>query len=364
MNICVPKERRTFEFRVGLTPSAVQMLTKEGHVCYVEHNAGVGAGFSDQEYEQSGARIVYTPHEVFGRADILCKVARPTYEELEWLRPEITIMGLLHLFSSRQDKIDLIQEKKITTIAYEQIQLPDGTQPVRKPLSQIGGRLVAQIGAHFLQNDAGGKGILLGGIGGVPPAEAVIVGAGVTGTTATRSFLGVGAHVTVLDTNLDALQHIHETFPGVATMVSTPRNLSMATSYADIVAACIQIPGERPPIIITREMIRGMRPRSLIMDVSIDEGGCVETSRPTTHEHPTFVEEGITHYCVPNMGSAVARTSTYAFLNTAFLYIKEVAEKGIEVAIQENPALEMGALIYKGELRRLPRIRTGVEEEE
>jgi alanine dehydrogenase len=364
MNICVPKERRTFEFRVGLTPSIVQMLTKEGHVCYVEHNAGVGAGFSDQEYELAGARIVYTPHEVFGRADILCKVARPTYEEIEWLRPEITIMGLLHLFSSRQDKIDLIQEKKITAIAYEQIQLADGTQPVRKPLSQIGGRLVAQIGAHFLQNDAGGKGILLGGMGGVPPAEAVIVGAGVTGTAATRSFLGVGAHVTVLDINLDALQFIHETFPGVATMVSTTRNLAMATSYADIVAACILVPGDRPPIIITREMIRGMRPRSLIMDVSIDEGGCVETSRPTTHEHPTFVEEGITHYCVPNMGSAVARTSTYAFLNAAFPYIKEVAEKGSEVAIQENPSLEKGAIIYKGELRRLPGIRTGIEEEE
>ena len=364
MNICVPKERRTFEFRVGLTPGAVQMLTKEGHICYVEHNAGVGAGFSDQEYERAGARIVYTPHEVFGRADLLCKVARPTYEELEWLRPEITIMGLLHLFSSRQDKIDIMQEKKITTISYEQIQLVDGSQPVRKPLSQIGGRLAAQIGAHLLQNDAGGKGILLGGIGGVPPAEAVIVGAGVTGTAATRSFLGVGAHVTVLDINLDALQTIHETFPGVATMVSNPHNLAKATSYADIVAACILVPGERPPIVITREMIRGMRPRSLIMDISIDEGGCVETSRPTTHEHPTFIEEGIMHYCVPNMGSAVARTSTHTFLNAAFPFIKEIAEKGTDLAVEENPAIESGAIIYKGELRRLPRLRASVEEEE
>jgi alanine dehydrogenase len=364
MNIGVPKERRTFEFRVGLTPGAVQMLTKEGHICYVEHNAGIGAGFSDQEYEQAGARIVYTPHEVFGRADLLCKVARPTYEEMEWLRPEITIMGLLHLFSSRQDKIDVMQEKQITAIAYEQIQLADGSQPVRKPLSQIGGRLVAQIGAHLLQNDAGGKGILLGGMGGVPPAEVVIVGAGVTGTAAARSFLGVGAHVTILDTNLDALQSIHETFPSVTTMVSNHRNLVRATAYADIVAACVLVPGERPPIVITREMIRGMKPRSLIMDVSIDEGGCVETSRPTTHEHPTFVEEGITHYCVPNMGSVVARTSTYAFLNAAFPFIKEVAEKGSDRAIEENPAIEMGAIVYKGELRRLPRMRALIEEEE
>ncbi|NJD58935.1 MAG: alanine dehydrogenase [Anaerolineales bacterium] len=364
MNICVPKERRTFEFRVGLTPGAVQMLTKEGHVVYVEHNAGVGAGFSDQEYEKAGARLVYTPHEVFGRADLLCKVARPTYEELEWLRSEITIMGLLHLFSSRQDKIDIIKEKNLTTISYEQIQLPDGSQPVRKPLSQIGGRLVAQIGAHLLQNDAGGKGIMLGGMGGVPPAEAVIIGAGISGTAAARSFLGVGAHLTMLDTNLDALQFIHETFPGVATMVSNPHNIARATSYADIVAACIQVPGDRPPIVISREMLRGMKPRSLIMDVSIDEGGCVETSRPTTHEHPTFIEEGIIHYCVPNMGSAVARTSTYAFLNAAFPFIKEIAEKGTELAIDENPAIETGALIVKGEVRRLPGMRAGLEEEE
>jgi alanine dehydrogenase len=301
---------------------------------------------------------------VFGRADLLCKVARPTYEELEWLRSEITIMGLLHLFSSRQDKIDLMLEKGITTISYEQIQLADGTQPVRKPLSQIGGRLAAQIGAHLLQNDAGGKGILLGGIGGVPPAEAVIIGAGTTGTAATRAFLGVGAHVTVLDTNLDALQLIHETFPGVATMVSNTHNLTLATSYADIVAACVLVPGERPPIVVTREMIRGMRPRSLIMDISIDEGGCVETSRPTTHEHPTFVDEGIVHYCVPNMGSAVARTSTYAFLNAAYPFINEIADKGVETAVADNPAIESGAIIYKGEMRRLLGGKADVEEEE
>ena len=364
MNICVPKERRTFEFRVGLTPGAVQMLTKEGHTCYVEHNAGVGAGFSDQEYESAGARIVYTPHEVFGRADLLCKVARPTYEELEWLRSEITILGLLHLFSSRQDKIEMMKEKMITAISYEQIQLSDGSQPVRKPLSQIGGQLVAQIGAHLLQNDAGGKGILLGGMGGVPPAEVVIVGAGVTGTAATRSFLGVGAHVTVLDTNLDALQSIHETFPGVVTMVSNPRNLTRATAYADIVAACILIPGERPPIVITREMIRGMKPRSLIMDVSIDEGGCVETSRPTTHEHPTFIEEGSHSLLRTKYGQCGCPDINICISKCCFSFIREIAEKGSDLAIEENPAIETGAIIYKGELRHLPRERTSLEEED
>ena len=195
MNIGVPKERRPFEYRVGLTPAGVQMLTKNQHTCYVEHNAGLGAGFSDHDYEQSGALIVYSPHEVFGRSDFLLKVARPLYDEIEWLRPNSTIAGLLHLGSTRQEKIDLLLQNQITAIAYEQIQLPDGTVPVRRPLSQIAGRLVAQIAARLLQNNAGGKGILLEGIAGVPPAEVVIIGAGIVGTYATRAFKGMGAHV-------------------------------------------------------------------------------------------------------------------------------------------------------------------------
>jgi alanine dehydrogenase len=357
MNIGIPKERRPFEFRVGLTPQAVQMLAEEGHLCYLEHNAGVGAGFSDQEYEQAGARVVYTPHEVFGRADLLLKIARPMYEELEWLRPGTTIMGLLHLSSSRLDKIQVLQDKQITAIPYEQIVLPDGTVPVRKPLSQIGGRLVAQISAHLLQNDAQGKGLLLGGIAGVPPAEVIILGAGVFGTYATRAFVGVGAHVTVMDTNYEALMHIHEENPNVITMMSNAINIKRITTFADVIVAGILVPNERTPIVITREMVRTMKPHSLIMDVSIDEGGCVETSRPTTHEHPTFIEEGVIHYCVPNIPSIVARTSTYAFLNAAFPYIQEIAEKGAEQAIADNPAIESGAAIIRGEIRHLPRLK-------
>jgi alanine dehydrogenase len=357
MNIGIPKERRTFEFRVGLTPAMVHMLNEDGHVVYVEHNAGMGAGFSDQEYEQAGARVVYTPHEVFGRADLLLKVARPTYEELEWLRPGVAIMGLLHLSSSRQDKIDVLVNKEITAIPYEQITLPDGSMPVRRPLSQIGGRLAAQISAQLLQNDSGGKGILIGGITGVPPAEVVIIGAGVVGLAALRAFNDIGAHVTVLDVDLNALEHVHEKYPNMVTMVSTSRNLARVTAYADVVVACILTKGELPPIIVTREMVRNMRPRSLIMDITIDEGGCVETSRPTTHEHPTFVEEGVVHYCVPNMPSVVARTSTYAFLNAAFPYIHEIASKGVDQAMADNPAFEHSASIYKGELRNLPRLK-------
>lgn len=364
MYIGVPKERRSFEFRVGLTPATIQMLVKYGHTCYVEHNAGEGAGFSDHEYELAGARVVYTAHEVFGRADLLLKVARPTYEELEWLRPGTTIMGLLHLFSSRQDKITKLQEKEVTAISYETISLPDGSLPVRHPLSQIGGRLAAQISAHLLQNDANGKGILLGGNAGIPPAEVVVVGAGVVGTYATRAFVGMGAHVTVLDSSLDALQRIYDAFPGVVTMRSTEHNLARTAAYADVLVACILIPNERPPQVITRAMVRSMRPRSLIMDVSIDEGGCVETSRPTSHDRPTFIEEGITHYCVPNIPSIVARTSTHAFLNAAYPYILEIANKGVDKALEDNPAIESGTVIYKGEARRLERLNFSAEEGE
>ena len=357
MNIGIPKERRPFEFRVGLTPAAVQMLAEDGHLCYVEHNAGVGAGFSDQEYELAGARVVYTPHEVFGRADLLLKVARPIYEELEWLRPGTTIMGLLHLSSSRLDKIKVLQDKEITAIPYEQITLADGTVPVRKPLSQIGGRLVAQISAHLLQNDAQGKGLLLGGIAGVPPAEVVIIGGGVFGTYATRAFMGIGAHVTVLDTNYESLIKINDEMPNVVTMISNPINVKKVTANADVVVGGILVPNERTPIVMTREMVRAMRPHSLIMDVSIDEGGCIETSRPTSHEHSTYIEEGVIHYCVPNIPSIVARTSTFAFLNAAYPYIQEIAEKGSDQAIADNSAIERGAAIIRGKIRHLPRLK-------
>ena len=356
MNICIPKERRPYEFRVGMTPAGVQMLISQGHTCYVEHDAGLGAGFSDLEYQQAGGRVVYTPHEIFGRADLLLKVTRPIYEELEWLRPGTILAGLLHLGSSRQDKLDLLLTKNITSIAYENITLPDGSVPVRRPLSQIGGRMAAQISARLLQNNEGGKGILLGGVVGVPPAEVVIIGAGTVGTCATLSFLGMGAHVTVLDSDFNALQVVFSQFPGIVTMISNPLNIARVCSYADVVVSAILVPGERPPIVITRDMVRSMKPRSLIMDLSIDEGGSVETSRPTTHEHPTFIEEGVLHYCVPNIPGIVARTSTHAFLNAAFPYILEIANKGIDAAIRDNPAIQYGVATAHGELKRISRL--------
>jgi alanine dehydrogenase len=363
MNIGIPKERRPFEYRVGLTPAAVKMLVEHDHTCYIEHHAGLGAGFSDQDYEQSGGRIVYSAHEVFGRADLLLKVARPLFDELEWMRQGTAFAGLLHLASARRDKVDIMLQKEITAIAYEQIQLPDGSLPVLRPMSQIGGRMSAQIAARLLQNNAGGKGILLSGLAGVPPAEVVIVGAGVFGTHAAQSFIGLGAHVTVLDTNLDALQTIYERFPGVTTVVSNPYTLLRACSYADVIVGAVLVLGERAPIVITRDMVKAMKSRALIIDASIDQGGCVETSRLTTHELPTFIEEGVIHYCVPNIPGVVARTAAYALVNAAFPYILEMADKGIETAINQNPALHWAVNTFKGEEVHLSRIIPAIQDE-
>ena len=356
MNIGVPKERRPFEFRIGLSPSGVDALTEQGHTCYVEHEAGTGAGYTDQDYERAGARIVYSCEEVFGRADLVLKIARPLQDELEWMQPEASLAGFLHLASTRQDRIDTLIEKKITAIAYEQIQLPDGSLPVLRPLSEIGGLMTAQIAARLLQNNWGGKGVLLGGIAGVAPAEVVIFGAGVAGTKATKAFLGLGAHVTVLDHNMEALQRLFDQYPSIVTIYSSRRNIERSVTYADVVVGAVLVPGERTPVLIKRDLLSKMKPRSIIIDLSIDQGGCFETSRPTAHDRPTYIEEGIVHFCVPNIPGVVGRASTQAFMNCALLYISEIANKGIEKAMKENTAIEVAVNTYKGEVRKLVRM--------
>ena len=361
MNIGIPRERRPYEFRVGLSPAGVEILCDQGHTVYVEDKAGEGAGFVNQEYEKVGARIVYSPEEVFGRADLLLKVSRPLKEELEWLQAGCILAGFLHFASAQRNKIDILLTKKITALAYEQIRLADGTLPVLRPFSQIGGLMAAQTAARLLQNSEGGKGILMGGVPGVPPAEVAILGAGVVGTYATQALLGLGAHVTLIDQNVQALQRIADRFPGIVTMISTQRNIERVTGYADVLVGAILTPGQRTPVLVTREMVRGMKPRSVIIDVSIDQGGCIETSRPTTHEHPTFVDEGVLHYCVPNMPGVVARTATHAFVNAALPYILEIAEKGMKMAMQDNPAIDIAVNTHAGKLHHLTPLTTGQE---
>jgi alanine dehydrogenase len=351
MNICIPKERRESDFRVALTPAGVKLLVQAGHTCYIEHEAGVGSGFTDYDYQQAGGKIAYRGEEVFGRADLLIKVSRPTVEEFEWLREGSMIAGFLHLASASPLKIKTLIEREITAIGWEIIQEDNGKLPVLQPISQVAGRMIPQIAATLAQNNSGGKGILLGGVPGVPPAEVVILGAGTVGTAAARTFIGMGANVYVLDQDLDRLQNLDRLLSGrVITMVSHDFNLEKVCRFADVLVGAVLVPGKRTPILITRQMIESMRPRSIVMDISIDQGGCVETSRPTTHYNPTFVEADVIHYCVPNMTGVLGRTATHALNNATWPFIKMLAELGLEQALEISAALRRGIYTRNGEL--------------
>ncbi len=343
MDIGIPRERRNYDYRVGLTPAGVELLTAEGHACYFEAGAGLGAGFSDEDYQKAGGCCVYSGEEVYRRADLVVKVARPTVEEFEWMREGQIVMGFLNLASAQRDKVQMLLTKNITAIAYEMVRTADGNLPILAPISQLAGRMLPQIAGTFLQNDRGGKGILLAGIPGVPPAEVVILGAGTVGWNATRAFLGLGASVYVLDQNLARLQRIDETFEGRAvTMVSHPFNVRKVVRFADVLIGAVLEPGMRTPVLVTREMVRSMRPRSLIIDLSIDQGGCVETSHPTLHSTPTFVEEGVIHYCVPNVTGVIGRTATHALNNATWPFIRQITRLGLEKAMEASPALAAG----------------------
>ena len=356
MNIGIPKETRPSEFRVGLSPTGVETLCRNGHTVFVEKDAGLGAGFDNLDYEHAGARIVYSAEEAYGRADLLLKFARPRDEELDLIRDESILAGFLLLASARQSKIDALLKKKITTIAYEQIKLADGSFPVMRPLSRICGSMASLIAGKLLQANSGGKGILLGGIPGVPPAEVGIIGAGVVGSSATRTFLGLGAHVTLLDCNLDTLIRVSDQFPNVVTMISTPHNIEKVCGYVDALIGAVHVSGERAPMVVTREMVRSMKPRSVIIDVSIDQGGCCETSRPTTHDQSTYLEENVLHYCVPNIPSLVARTATHAFVNAVMPYINELVEKGIQRTIETDSTINGAINTHAGKLHHLYRL--------
>jgi alanine dehydrogenase len=351
MDIGVPRERRQYDSRVGLTPAGVELLTAEGHTCYVELGAGLGAGFSDHDYEKAGARIVYSGEEVYGRAELVLKVTRPTVEEFEWLQEGHVLMSFLSLAAARRDKVELLLKRRVTAIAYETVETDDGSLPILAPMSQIAGRMCPHIAATLLQNDRGGKGILLGGVPGVPPAEVVILGGGTLGTEAARAFLGAGAKVHMLDHDLIKLRRIDETFSGrVTTMMSHTFNIRKVVTFADVLIGAVLVPGARTPILVTREMVASMRPRSLIMDIAIDQGGCVETSRPTFHGTPTYVEENVIHYCVPNMTGVVGRTATHALNNAIWPYVQQITRQGLDVTLKVRPELARGVATRNGQI--------------
>lgn len=351
MNISIPKERRDSEYRVGLTPTGVQLLTAVGNTCFIESRAGIGSGFSDYDYQKSGGQIVYSGEEVYGRADLLLKVARPTIQEFDWMRPNSIIMGFLHLAAGRSDKAKTLIEKNITAIGYEIIQDEEGNLPVQIPISQLGGRMTPQIAASLSQNNYGGKGILLGGVPGVPPAEVIILGGGTSGTAAARNFLGMGASVYILDQNLARLRELDHHFQGrIITMVSHSFNLEKVCHFADVLVGAVQVPGARTPILVKREMILSMRPRSVVIDLSIDQGGCIETSRPTTHSNPTYTDEEIIHYCIPNITGVLGRTATHTLGNASWPFVQIVAEIGTKKACEASPSLKNGIYTSQGEI--------------
>jgi alanine dehydrogenase len=353
MHIGIPRERRADEFRVGLTPTGVQLLTAAGHVCSVEHDAGRGAGFADADFEKAGAQVVYSAEEAYGHADVVFKVEPLTPEEAELVREDSILLGFLHLAAGLPYIVKTLQDRRVTAIAYENIQQDDGALPVLVPLSQAAGRMAPQVAAALLRNDRGGNGILLGGVTGVPPAEVVVIGAGTVGAASTRAFLDVGASVYLLDQSLARLQQLDLLFGSgrrPVMMLSHDFNIQKLVRFADVVVTAVLVPGARAPVVVTREMVQSMRPRSVILDISIDQGGSVETSRPTSHRASTFVEENVTHYCVPNMTSVVARTATHALNNAAWPFMWAVAHEGLETALADFPELRRGIATRGGHI--------------
>jgi alanine dehydrogenase len=351
MNIGVPRERQADEHRVGLTPSAVGLLVAAGHACFVERNAGEGAGYADLEYERAGGRIVYSGDEAYGRADLVLKVSKPTEEEVGWLNDGAVLMGFLHLAAGRRDRIDALLAKRVTAIAYETIQADDGSLPVQSAMSRLAGMMLPQVAGTLLQNDRGGKGILLSGLAGLPPAEIAILGAGTSGTAAADVFLGLGSSVTVLDQDLARLHTLEERLGHgrrPVLMVAYESNIRKAVSFADVLIGAVHVPGARAPVVVTRDMVASMKPRSVIMDIAIDQGGCVETSRPTTHHNPTFVAEGVIHYCVPNMASVVARSASQMLGHAALPFVRAVADSGLDHALASHPELTRGVATHQG----------------
>jgi alanine dehydrogenase len=351
MNFGIPKEIRPLEYRVGLTPASVDALVRAGHQVFVERGAGLSAGFRDRDYQSVGGDVVYSASEIYGRADAVVKVARPTKTEYQYFRQGQLLLAFLHAAVASPDLLQALRESDVTALGYETIEDATGKLPVLLPTSEVAGRMAPFIAGQLLESVDGGRGILLSGIPGVPPAAVVVLGAGVVGTNAARSFIGVGAEVTVMDDSLPALQRLDRVLEGrAATMLATPYNLAKAVAFADVLVGAVAVPGQRAPVVVTRSMVHSMRERAVIMDFSIDMGGCVETSRPTSHIDPAYIEEGVIHYCVPNVPARVARTASYALANAILPYLLEIGRQGVNVTLRRNGDLRRGVNTYEGRL--------------
>jgi alanine dehydrogenase len=354
MLVGAPKEIKDNEFRVGLTPSSVAELVHHGHQVLIEKSAGIGSGLPDSEYVQAGGTIVDTPAEIFSRAEMVVKVKEPLAAERKQLRRGQVLFTYLHLAPDLAQTNDLIASGA-TCIAYETVTSPYGGLPLLTPMSEVAGRLAPQVGAHALEKAAGGRGILLGGVPGVPAAEVIILGGGVSGTHAATIALGMGANVVVVDRSAEALRRLSAQFgTGVRTIFSTRAAIAELVKRADLLIGTVLIPGAAAPKLVTRAMLATMKPGAVIVDVAIDQGGCCETSHATTHSDPTYVVDGIVHYCVANMPGAVARTSTFALNNATLPFALALADKGWRQALKDDAHLREGLNVHDGKVTCKP----------
>lgn len=350
MIVGVPKEIKNKENRVAMVVAGVRALTAAGHKVLIQHNAGIGAGISDDDYRKSGATIIETAKEVFDKSDMIVKVKEPLPEEYGLLRQGQILYTYLHLAADER-LTKALMERKIVGIAYETIQLSDGSLPLLAPMSAVAGRMATQIGASYLQHDHGGKGMLLGGVTGVDRASVVILGGGVVGINAAKMAVGLGAKVTILDVSVPRLDYMSDIFGNeINTLYSNSEQIEKAVVGADLVIGAVLVPGAKAPKLVTRDMIARMQPGGVVVDVAVDQGGSVETCRPTSHEHPTYAVDGVIHYAVPNMPGAVPRTSTFALTNVTLKYALMIANMGWKEAVSKDAALLKGVNILNGKV--------------
>ena len=348
MIIGLPKEIKDNESRVGLTPAGVRTLKDAGHTVFVETRAGEGSGITDDEYRGAQGEILPSADEVWARADMVVKVKEPIAPEYHRMREGQLLFTYLHLAPDAAQTQALL-DRRVTGIAYETITNPEGHLPLLTPMSEVAGRMAVQVGAHYLQKPEGGRGVLMGGVPGVLPAKVVIIGGGVVGINATKMAVGLGANVVVLDTNLDRLRYLDDVFGSrIKTLVSNPFTVQEACNSADLVIGGVLIPGASAPKLVTRDMLKTMQRGAVIVDVAVDQGGCIETTRPTTHSNPTFFVDDVLHYCVANMPGAVPRTSTFALTNATLPYAVRLAGRGLAAAVRSDPGLRDGVNTYAG----------------
>ena len=351
MKIGVPKEIKNNENRVALTPSGVKTVRANGHLVLVEAGAGLGSGFADEDYQAAGAELIETAQTVWDKSDLIVKVKEPLPSEYGYFRPGLLLFTYLHL-AAAGDLVYKLMESRVQAIAYETIQLKDGSLPLLIPMSEVAGRMSVQIGAHFLEKAQGGRGILVGGVPGVEAGHIVIIGGGIVGTNAAKMATGLRARVTILENSPKRLRELDDLFgTSVQVLMSNPSNIAKAVAEADLLIGAVLLPGAKAPHLVTENMVKQMKAGTVIVDVAIDQGGCIETiDRVTTHDDPTYIKHGVVHYCVANMPGAVPYTSTIALTNATLPYLLELADKGLVKAISENEALKLGVNVYNGKV--------------